>query len=151
MINDEVLGNGTVIVFDQVNTNLGQGQWGGWMRDKSGNLVTNSAMFHIKSRDQVYICSRYTTPYFGAMSQFSGWLQLPGPAFNIWAAGKTLNATVMFDDIITNNDVTINEAFCTVSLLQRGLYFLSWTVHAYNDSVILSSLAVDDVIILTSL
>lgn len=25
MINDEVLGNGTVIVFDQVNTNLGQG------------------------------------------------------------------------------------------------------------------------------
>lgn len=25
MINDEVLGNGTVIVFNQVNTNLGQG------------------------------------------------------------------------------------------------------------------------------
>lgn len=53
----------------------------------------------------------------------------------------------MFDDIITNNDVTTNEAFGTVSILQRGLYFLSWTVHAYNDSVILSSLTVDDVII----
>lgn len=53
------------------------------MRDKSGNLVTNSAMFHIKSRDQVYICSRYTTLYVGAMSQFSGWLQLPGMYVNL--------------------------------------------------------------------
>lgn len=55
--------------------------------------------------------------------------------------------TVMFDDVITSNDVRINEALGTVSLLQRGLYFLSWTVHAYNDSVILSSLSVDDLII----
>lgn len=66
-----------------IPTCLLKGQWGGWMRDKSGNLVTNSAMFHIKSRDQVYICSRYTTPYFGAMSQFSGWLQLPGMYVNL--------------------------------------------------------------------
>lgn len=70
-----------------------------------------------------------------------------GPAFNVWAAGKTLNMTVMFDDVITSNDVRIDEALGTVSLLQRGLYFLSWTVHAYNDSVILSSLSVDDLII----
>lgn len=70
-----------------------------------------------------------------------------GPAFNVWAAGKTLNTTVMFDDVITSNDVIINEAVGTVSLLQRGLYFLSWTVHVYNDSVILSSLTVDDFII----
>lgn len=115
---DDIPANGGVIVFDQVNTNLGQGYnstsgiftiwrdgvyiftWSmrshpvtrkytdtylfvngeavGNLRDKSENLVTNSAMFHLKSRDQVYICSRYTTPYVGAMSQFSGWLQSPG-------------------------------------------------------------------------
>lgn len=54
------------------------GQAVGTLHDKSENLMTNSAMFHFKSRDQVYICSSYTSRYVGAMSQFSGWLQVPG-------------------------------------------------------------------------
>uniref|UniRef100_K1R6Y7 TNF family profile domain-containing protein n=1 Tax=Magallana gigas TaxID=29159 RepID=K1R6Y7_MAGGI len=152
-------------------------------------------MFHIKSRDQVYICSRYTTPYFGAMSQFSGWLQLPdfqmsyqeicGISFhgmalsakdkNVLSYWSKENPDDKKSQLIMKSNVTIVVMSNTVasrgltsemphvidginvtlsvidgqciSLLQRGLYFLSWTVHAYNDSVILSSLAVDHVII----
>lgn len=94
---DDIPANGSVIVFDQVTTNLGQGYnstsgiftiprdgvyiftWSmrshpltrkytntylfvngqavGTLHDKSENLVTNSAMFHFESSDQVYICS----------------------------------------------------------------------------------------------
>jgi hypothetical protein len=67
------------------------------------------------------------------------------PAFSVWASDtdQTTNRTLAFTKVLLKGGGMFNESDGTIHSQQRGLYFITWTVHAFNDTTVLSSLVVN--------